>query len=568
MTERVLGERGSKKRKRFLLLPLLVTAMFALFWITGAQAVHDLELFELDRNATAGTAPGDDWDPAPPGAIDFTGIIVDSAAGGDQFHGGGSKDDEDIDAWLWKAGDPLDKDNITNGYAAAYTATKDTGDTDIGDIILYYGLDRFANNGSAQVGVWFFQNDISKTTVASQGGFKFSGVHRDNDILVQSNFTQGGVVSSVTVFKWLSGALVQVGTFTDCLDGDPTTPGDQPLVGDDPACATVNREDTEAPWDYTPKFGTDGFFPQGSFFEGGLNVSRLVPGAGCFTDVMVETRSSTPFDSRLFDFVLGEFQPCTATIVTRPVDANGDVDTEITIGESIRDRAVITGSGTFATPPKGSVTFRVCKVVSPTLCELADPNIQVVSTHSLATNTDNPVTLFSSAFTPSTPGRYCFRADWTGDTTYGNKSDNSALECFTVVTIPTTTTTAQSWFPNDSATISTAGPAGFNLTGSVAFSLHKTSNCSDTALYSQTVNIPASAGLEETVKTTNGNGIDGGDEAPTDFAVVAATEGTYSWLVVYTPAATDTAHTGSSSVCHDEHSALDITDNDPNIPAP
>jgi hypothetical protein len=278
---------GSKHRRAALLaLVIAICGVFVL--VPSATAVHDLGLFELDRNATAGAAAGDDWSPAPGGATSFTGIIDDNNVPGDQFQGGGSKDDLDVSQWLWKPGEPLDKDDITNGYAAAYVSAMDTGETDIGDIILYYGLDRFSNNGSAQVGIWFFQNDISKTDESSGGGFKFSGVHANNDILVQSNFSQGGVISSVSVFKWLNGALVPVIQAADCLNEAGV-----PNPGDDPACATVNRVDTAAPWDYTPKFGTPGTFPPGSFYEGGLNVTRLVPGVACFTDIMVETRSST-----------------------------------------------------------------------------------------------------------------------------------------------------------------------------------------------------------------------------------------------------------------------------------
>ena len=67
MAERVLGKRGSPRRRHLLILPILVTATVALFLITGAQAVHDDNLFELgpaqganilgDGNA----ANGPDW---------------------------------------------------------------------------------------------------------------------------------------------------------------------------------------------------------------------------------------------------------------------------------------------------------------------------------------------------------------------------------------------------------------------------------------------------------------------------------------------------------------------------
>ena len=59
------------------------------------------------------------------------------------IHAGGSKDDLDISQWLWNPGEPLDKDDITNAYAAAYTNTTDTGNNNVGDLIVYFGLDRF-----------------------------------------------------------------------------------------------------------------------------------------------------------------------------------------------------------------------------------------------------------------------------------------------------------------------------------------------------------------------------------------------------------------------------------------
>src|SRR5262245_51828351 len=124
-----LAMRG--KRRAGVLVGLLATLLAILVLVPSATAVHDLGLFELDRNATAGAAlPGEDWSPGPAGAEAFTGIISDNAASGDQFQGGGSKDDLDISQWLWKPGEPLDKDDITDGYAAAYTSPADTGDTD------------------------------------------------------------------------------------------------------------------------------------------------------------------------------------------------------------------------------------------------------------------------------------------------------------------------------------------------------------------------------------------------------------------------------------------------------
>jgi hypothetical protein len=158
-----------------------------MFWVGGASAVYELGLFQLDRNAQDPSAGGsDDWNtpPAPTGSAgDFTGILDDigiaNPAGGGQFQGGGSKDDLDITQWLWKPGEPLDKDDITNAYAAAYENTVTSGANLPGDTIVYFGLDRFSTAGSAQVGFWFLQDPAFGTSNVSQGGgFKFSGQHQ------------------------------------------------------------------------------------------------------------------------------------------------------------------------------------------------------------------------------------------------------------------------------------------------------------------------------------------------------------------------------------------------------
>ncbi len=50
MATRILGPTGSKKRRRFLFVPMLCIAAIALFWIGSAQAVHELGVFQLDGN--------------------------------------------------------------------------------------------------------------------------------------------------------------------------------------------------------------------------------------------------------------------------------------------------------------------------------------------------------------------------------------------------------------------------------------------------------------------------------------------------------------------------------------
>jgi uncharacterized repeat protein (TIGR01451 family) len=333
-----------KKRK----LPIMVaisTSIFLIMTLTIVQtvfAINELGLFELDRNAIddSGVPLPDDWETLYDGggsSQDFTGIIEDISAPGTQFQGGGSKDDLDISSWLWKAGEPLDKDDITNAYAAAYINTVESGDNHVGDLIVYFGLDRYANNGSAQVGFWFLQDpSFGLTDIPRSGGFEFSGVHQVGDILVQSNFTNGGVITNISVYQWLgsggsNGTLDLVFSAQDCEEE----------LSNDPACATVNQASTPSPWPYTPKFGTSGTFPSGSFFEGGINITRLVPDAGCFTGFLAETRSSTPFDSRLKDFAMGSFELCSID-VTKTGDSLSKVGDDVDYTVTIENTGAIT----------------------------------------------------------------------------------------------------------------------------------------------------------------------------------------------------------------------------------
>lgn len=264
----------------------------------SASAVHDDGTFELDRNAVDDAAAGDDWNTEPMptgGAFAYTGIVSDPVPESTIFSTGKSKDVNDVSEWKWKAASNiLDKNNITNAYAAAYNVN--------GELVIYFGLDRFSNDGSAQVGFWFFRDDVSLNADGT-----FNGTHQNGDVLVQSNFSQGGSVDTVTAYEWQNGNLVQIGTGGDC---DAAPAGDN-------VCAVVNQNSTSAPWAYAPKpnIGPPGSFPQGTFFEGGINLSGLGLTNSCFSTFLAETRSSTPFDAVLKDFVgPRDFDTCSLNV--------------------------------------------------------------------------------------------------------------------------------------------------------------------------------------------------------------------------------------------------------------
>jgi hypothetical protein len=129
-------------------------------------------------------------------------------------------------------------------------------------------------------------------------------------------------------------------------------------------------------------------------------------------------------------------------------------------------------------------------------------------------------------------------------------------EKVTVQQISTGVKTKQSWTPNDTVTVTSAsGNLGAN--GSVAFSLYTGGVCTGTAVFSQTVAVSGGVTSQE-VSTNN-----------TSFTIttlytdpVDSNTALYSWKVVYTPNAADTAHTGSQSSCNAEHFQIKYT-NDP-----
>jgi hypothetical protein len=368
---------------------------------------------------------------------------------------------------------------------------------------------------------------------------EFSGQHQDNDVLVQSNFTNGGVISNLTVYKWVAGALVQVGTTTnDCVTSAPS---------DDAACATVNQSPTDAPWPYAPKpnEGDPGTFQPSAFFEGGINISRLVPDATCFANFLAETRSSTPFDAVLKDFVQGSFEACEAEITTTPSAAS------IQLGDSITDTAVVQGNGLNPPTPTGFVKFFICSPSELTNGTCAtggtfvdeggdEPNGEALTPDP---NDPTKANAESDPFTPDAVGTWCWRGVYTGDDFYDEVTDSSTGECFTV-TDTSSTSTQQNWRPNDSASVASTG--GTALAGSVAFTLYDNGTCDGNVLYTETV--PVSGASPQTVNTTN----DGSSVSD----VLVSASATVSWRAVFT--STNSVE-GSTAPC--ESTVLTI-DND------
>ena len=282
-----MGKVGNLRRLSRVAILVAIAATLVGVPLAGS-ANPDVSGFELDGNAAGNGAT--DWD-ALGSPLDFTGFIVDPTDDADRgYTTGGSKDTLDVSSWKWKDGDVTpDKDNIANAYAAVFTEQN--------NLILYFGQNRVLDrNGDANVGFWFLQDSVGLNSDGS-----FSGTHKDGDILVQSEFTNGGSVSGVHIFKWQGGSLTLVSNQAQCTGSK---------LGTADACAIVNTGTISTSW--------AGSITAPYFFEGGLNLSGLFPQAvPCFSTFLTNTRTSQSESAQLKDFALGGIDTCGSIEITK-----------------------------------------------------------------------------------------------------------------------------------------------------------------------------------------------------------------------------------------------------------
>jgi hypothetical protein len=324
------------------------------------------------------------------------------------------------------------------------------------------------------------------------------------------------------------------------------------------------------------------------------NNTTGAPGHYCWRGVFTSTTPGLTAGAK--DNSLGEcfhVNPVTPTLSTTAVDCTANhtaLSGPVDFPGPFCDKAVLGGTanraatnGSNATYPSiltgnplpasngaaagGTITFTL---VGP------DTNVTVCSPATVVATGTNPQTAtvsgdnsyFTTGVTVSSPGVYHWKASYGGDdpnTLSKSHNDNcdQTPEDVTVRQIPTDIKTKQSWFPNDTATI-TSTVTGDNLGagGTVDFTLYDTGTCTGNALYTERQTLTGGSHSEE-VATHNYTGstaqTPGGVTVtpyrdPTGYADAAgSTLGPHSWKVVYTPAAADTAHVGSSSTCTTGH---------------
>ncbi len=208
--------------------------------------------------------------------------------------------------------------------------------------------------------------------------------------------------------------------------------------------------------------------------------------------------------------------------------------TSVAPGASVSDTATITGA--FGTPT-GTVDFFLCQPSDVTAggCE-GSAGTKIGATKALSSGSATS----DSTGTTNTPGKYCWRAVYSGDTNYnGSNHTNSTTECFTVAKLNSSTVTAihdashgtvtsvnVGSTVHDSATVSGSGATP---TGSVVFSWFLNGACTGA---------PAATSSSQTLT--------GGTVDATGFAFTVNTSGSRSFQAIY---GGDALYNGSTGDC-------------------
>jgi uncharacterized repeat protein (TIGR01451 family) len=506
-----------------------------LLWIGSAQAVHDNGMFELDGNTVhnSATTPPYDWNslfgangqqlitPDPINGPLLGDVFVSDAATPDPTYFTSNKDIEPIGSWgCTTQNTPTPKDDLANAYAALVQVPANAPDN-AGDQVLYVGSERASNNGDSFAGFWLLKDK----SVGCSGSGSFSGQHTDGDLLILSNYTNGGGTEDVQVYRWTGDDATGKPVAVASLVGSTCSAS----LSNDDACAIANGTAITTPWSPTSHAAN-------TFVEAGIDLTNLLgPTGGCFTNFLAETRSSQQITATLKDFAGGQFNTCVPPTIATTASGNGS---SVPIGDTTQhDVATITGVDS-RPDPTGTMTFFLCNPSELTAggCEsggtqVGDP-IPIDSGSATSANADPSLI--------STAGTYCWRAEYTPDAagsdfySAGSHTDSDS-ECFTVVpntTLIGTAATSQTIGAaiHDVATLSGAtADAG----GTITFSLYGPSaspDCSGTAVFTSTVNVSG-----------NGN-YNSGNFTPT-------TAGTYYWIASYSG---DGNNLSSSGTCGDE----------------
>ena len=261
----------------------------------------------------------------------FSGVISSSlvTTGTSTILKQGTKNTDDLSQWVVASQNSPPKDAFLAGALASFVAPPNPPDsaTYAGHQLVYFGSTRIAPNGSAAVGIWFFQQNVA--VCASGKAMCVAGTttpanHQDKDLFLFIAYGGSGK-ASIQMATWIgngtSGHLSSGSTLTSC-----------PAAGDQ-SCAVTNELSSiilgksatqfQQPGSGFNVSGT-GFagFPNGvvpalQFEEGGVDFNAAFGGqAPCFSSVLfgAVASGSAPSTASMKSILLGSFNTCAITV--------------------------------------------------------------------------------------------------------------------------------------------------------------------------------------------------------------------------------------------------------------
>ena len=355
MTERVLGRRGQRRKRLWLIGPLTVIAMLVgLFVTSAAVAVSDLNCltedtlvgstFEID--AIVPPAPGSKKNTLPSeganlvvddatNCLDWAGVSEirknDSPTGsGDESFGQGTAENDPVPT-IVSGSIPPNKSDLKS-----FGVYQETGVNDTTFVAVFWSRIN-SPQGTTNMDFEFNQNTCDGTIAnptPNVGGCSSNGVtpaRTTGDKLLLYDLSSGGSVVDIHIRTWTGSVW---GAETDLSESS--------------ALGSINYESLDG----TPAPGaTDGLgdLDPLTFGEAVIDFDALLGGAGCgqFGSVYLKSRSSDSFTSEIKDFVppqQARLSNCPATISTAQKLVPND-------------SATLGGGGTFDNT--GSATFQL-----------------------------------------------------------------------------------------------------------------------------------------------------------------------------------------------------------------
>jgi len=262
--------------------------------------------------------------------------FASAGQGGPAFTQGSKDIDNPNGGWHYSTNPTPDKDTIENAYVAAYAGGTQK------DLMLVFGAERNSVNGDANIGIWFFQQDVHPDPNSNT----FVGNHVNNDVFLVSAFTGGGVTPVISIYIWNTACTgadqayqsnnppaspdkvcanknVEYVTSRAALCAQTSLSNGNVLVSNvstASACAITNQFPITVPWPSPVKALNNNQLPAQTFFTGGIDLTDIfknvlgVPTLPCFASFLMNTRTSQSITATLKDFLGGGFPLCGVTV--------------------------------------------------------------------------------------------------------------------------------------------------------------------------------------------------------------------------------------------------------------